>query len=168
MMIFHPWYRYFGRLQGETSRTGKILTHDTTSRFIRNLNIPQDSRKRLGRQVESWQVFCCCILMKLSQKLLNDDPYHMTPPPGSSGTSTSSKTPGRDLQDRWSLDRVSDVGSWRNFHRSFWRMIPIIWQPPGSSGTSMSSKTLGRDMEDRWGLDRVSDVESWWKFNRSF
>ena len=127
MMIFHPWYRYFGRLQGETSRTGKILTHDTTSRFIRNLNIPQDSRERLGRQVESWQVFCCCILMKLSQKLLNDDPYHMTPPPCSSRTSTSSKTPGRDLEDRWSLDRVCDVGSWWNLHRSFWSMIPIIW-----------------------------------------
>ena len=49
--------------------------------------------------------------MKLSDKLLKDDPYHQTPPPGSPGTSMSSKTPGRDLEDRWSLYRVSDVGS---------------------------------------------------------
>ena len=40
---------------------------------------------------------------------------------------TSSKTPGRDLEERWSLDRVSDVRSWWNFHRSFWSIIPIIW-----------------------------------------
>ena len=39
----------------------------------------------------------------------------------------SSKTPGRDLEDRWSLDRFSDVESWWKFNRSFWRMIPIIW-----------------------------------------
>jgi len=136
------------RLQEETWRTGGVLTgflmkdndvtstkasegwylsSDTASRFIRNLNVLQNSRKRLGGQVESWQGFWCWILMKLSQKLLKYDPYHMTPPPGSSGTSTSSKTPGRDLEDRWSLDRVCDVGSWWNLHRSFWSMIPIIW-----------------------------------------
>ena len=106
---------------------GWFLSSDTTSRFIRNLHVLQDSRKRLGGQVESWQGFWCWILMKLSQKLLKDDPYHMTPPPGSSGTSTSSKTPGRDLEDRWSLDKVSDFRSWWNFHRSFWSMIPIKW-----------------------------------------
>ena len=44
-------------------------------------------------------------------ELLKDDPYHLTPPPGSSGTSMSSKTPGRDLEDGWSLDGVSDVRS---------------------------------------------------------
>ena len=66
-------------------------------------------------------------MMKFSDKLLKDDPYHLTPPPGLSGTSMSSKTPGRDLEDRWSLDRVSDVRSWWNFHRSFWSIIPIIW-----------------------------------------
>ena len=37
--------------------------------------------------------------MKFSDKLLKDDPYNLTPPPGSSGTSMSSKTPGRDLED---------------------------------------------------------------------
>ena len=51
------------------------------------------------------------ILMKLSQKLLKDDPYHLTPPQGSSGTTMSCKNPGRELEDRWGLDRVSDVGS---------------------------------------------------------
>ena len=105
------------RLQEETWRTGGVLTgflmldldetfteasevlslsYDTTSRFIRNLHILQDSRRRLEGPVESWQ---------------------MTPPPGSSGTSTSSKTPGRDLEDRRSLDRVSAVSKFfRNLH----------------------------------------------------
>ena len=55
--------------------------------------------------------------MKLSQKLLKYDPYHMTPSPGSSGIYTSSKTPGRDLEDRWSLDRVSAISKFfRNLH----------------------------------------------------
>ena len=69
--------------------------------------------------------------MKLSQKLLKYDTHHLTPPPassgtamsyliletyrtptpGSSGTTMSFKTPGRDFGDRWSLDRVPDVGS---------------------------------------------------------
>ena len=34
----------------------------------------------------------------------------MTPSPGSSGTLISSKTPGRDLEDRWSLDMGSIQG----------------------------------------------------------
>jgi len=49
--------------------------------------------------------------MKLSQKLLKYDTYHLKPTPGSSGTAMSLKTPGRDFEDRWSLDRVPDVGS---------------------------------------------------------
>ena len=69
---------------------GRSLSSDTNSRFIRNLHVLQDSRKRLGGQVESWQGFWCWILMKLSQKLLNDDSYLMTPPTSSSGNSTSS------------------------------------------------------------------------------
>ena len=78
--------------------------------------------------------------MKLTQKLLKYDPYHMTPSPGLSGTSTSSKTPGGDLKDRWSLERVSDVSK-------FFRNLHIL-------------KTPGRDLEDRWSLDRVSAVAS--------
>ena len=35
----------------------------------------------------------------------------LTPSLGSLRTSRSSKTPGRDLEDRWSLDKLSDVGS---------------------------------------------------------
>ena len=46
--------------------------------------------------------------MKLSLKVLMDCPFAMTPSPGSSGTSQSSKTPGSDLEDRMSLDTVSD------------------------------------------------------------
>ena len=196
-MIFHPWYRYFGRLQGETCRTGGILTHNTTSKFIRNLNIPQDSRERLGRQVESWQVFCCCILMKLSQKLLNDDPYQMSPPPCSSRTSTSSKTPGETWRTGGVLTGFVMLDLDETY-KSFWSMIPTIchhlevhqepphplrllgetWRTGGAltgfllfpsfSGTSTSSKTPGRDLEDRWSLDRVCDVGSWWNLHRSF
>jgi len=104
-----------------------FLSYDTNSRFIRNLHVLQDSRKRLRGQVESWQGFWCWILMKLSQKLLKDDPYHLTPSPSSSGISISSMTQGRYFEGRWCLYRVSIVGSWWNFHRSFWSMIPIIW-----------------------------------------
>ena len=41
--------------------------------------------------------------------------------------SMSSWTPGRDLEDSWSLDMVPDVRSWWNFHRSFWWMLAPIW-----------------------------------------
>ena len=54
-------------------------------------------------------------------------PSILQPSPGSSGTYMSSKTPGRDLEDRWSLDRVPEVGSWYNFHRSFQWMLPHVW-----------------------------------------
>ena len=92
---------------------------------------------------------------------------------------TSSKTPGRDLEDWWSLDRVSDVGSWRNFLRSFWMMIPIIWhhlhvhqEPPHPPRlgvlTNDTISRIIRNLDIRWSLARVSDVRSWWNFHRSF
>ena len=49
--------------------------------------------------------------MKLSVRLLIDDPKILTPSPHMSGTSMSSKTPGWDLEDRLSLDKVPEVGS---------------------------------------------------------
>ena len=49
--------------------------------------------------------------MKLSQKVEMDSPFRMTPSPGSSGASLSSKTPGSVLEDRSSLDTVSEYGS---------------------------------------------------------
>ena len=49
--------------------------------------------------------------MKLSIKLPMDIMSTLTSSPAPSRTSTSSKTPGRDLEDRWSLDEVPDVGS---------------------------------------------------------
>ena len=49
--------------------------------------------------------------MKLSVKLLMDITSTLTPSQAPSRTSISSKTPGRDLEDRWSLDEVPDVGS---------------------------------------------------------
>ena len=65
--------------------------------------------------------------MKLSQKLLMDVSSHLKPYPGPSGMSMTSKTPGRDLEERWSLDMVPYVRSWWNFCRHFWWMFPPIW-----------------------------------------
>ena len=49
--------------------------------------------------------------MKLSVELLMDIMSTLTISPVPSRTSMSSKTPGRDLEDRWSLDEVPTVGS---------------------------------------------------------
>ena len=49
--------------------------------------------------------------MILSVKLLMDIMSTLTSSQPPSRTSMSSKTPGRDLEDRWSLDKVPDVGS---------------------------------------------------------
>ena len=50
-----------------------------------------------------------------SKKLLGNLPMGildlLTPSPDPSGTSMSSKTPGKDFDDRWSLDYVPDIGS---------------------------------------------------------
>ena len=83
--------------------------------------------RNLGGWVESWHGFWCQILMKLSQMPLMDVTSSLTPSPGQSGMSMSSKTPGRDLEDRWSLDMVSDVRSWWNFQRCFWCIFPPVW-----------------------------------------
>ena len=100
---------------------------ETITRCIRNLHILQDSRKRLGGHVDSWQGFWCSFFMKLSGKPLLDVLFHLRPSPGASGTSTSSKTPGRDLEDRWSLDRLSHVQSSWNFQGSFfWMLLSIL------------------------------------------
>ena len=115
--------------------------------FTKNLHILQDSRGRLGGQVEPWQGFCCFqvfqepphpprlqeetwrtggVLTGFVMLDLNETCTEKSER-WSLSYDTSSKTPGRDLEEMWSLDRVSDVGSWWSFHRSFWRMIPIIW-----------------------------------------
>ena len=49
------------------------------------------------------------LLSTLSRLILFVTKVTPHPDPSSSGTSMSSKTPGRDLEDRGSLDRVSDV-----------------------------------------------------------
>ena len=49
--------------------------------------------------------------MKLSIKFPMDFMITLTPSPAPSRTSTSSKTPGRYLEDRWSPDEDPDVGS---------------------------------------------------------
>ena len=80
--------------------------------------------------------------MKLSQKLLKDDPYHLTPPQDSSGTSMSSMTPGKDLEERWKLDKVSDVKDYP--HHLSWDQSSLV--------ISISPLTQGRDLEDRLSL----------------
>ena len=105
---------------------GWTLSSDTTTRFIRNLHVHQDSRKRLGGKVESWHSFWLWILIKLSPKVQMDLPFPLTPSPDPSGTYMSSKTPGSDLEDRSNLDTVSDYGSWWNFHRSFRWIVPLL------------------------------------------
>ena len=49
--------------------------------------------------------------MKLSEKVQMVSPFAITPSPDPSGTYMSSKTPGSDLEDRKSLNTVSDYGS---------------------------------------------------------
>ena len=49
--------------------------------------------------------------MKLLEKLPRDIMSILAPSPAPSRIFSSSKTPDRDLEDRWSLDEVPDVGS---------------------------------------------------------
>ena len=49
--------------------------------------------------------------MKLVVKLPLDILSTLRPSPVPSRISLSSKTPGKDFEDRWSLDKFSDVGS---------------------------------------------------------
>ena len=63
-------------------------------------------------------------MMKLSVMLPWDIMNILTPSPTASRTSKSSTTPGRDLEDRWSLDKIPDVGSWWNFQ---WCFLGILW-----------------------------------------
>ena len=100
---------------------------DTISSSIKNIHILQDSRKILGGQVESWWSSWCWIFMKLSGKLPGDIMSALTPSPAPSRTSMSSKTPGRDLEDRCSLGKVPDVGSWWNFQYSFPGILCVPW-----------------------------------------
>ena len=97
------------------------------SRFIRSLPVIQDSRNWLGGKKESWHSFWLWILTKLSLKVQMDSPFAMKPSQSSSGTSWSSKTPGSDLEDRRSLDTVSDYGSWQNFHWRLRWIVPLLW-----------------------------------------
>ena len=51
--------------------------------------------------------------MKLVVKLPLDILSTLRPSPVPSTISLSSKTPGKDFEDRWSLDKFSDVGSFQ-------------------------------------------------------
>ena len=49
--------------------------------------------------------------MKLTVKLPKGIFSSLTPSPAPSRTPLSTKTPGKDLEDRWSLDKLPYVGS---------------------------------------------------------
>ena len=118
---------------------------------------PQDSRKKLRGQGESWQGSSWSILMKKSQKLPKNAPSDLTPSPISSGTSMSSITPGRDLENRWSLDWVHDVQILWKFYESLQRMLLPIWhhlqvhqEPPCPSWLKEETKRKGRVFTGFW------------------
>ena len=50
-------------------------------------------------------------MMKVSVKLSRDILSNLTPSPTLSGTYLPSEAPGRDLEDRWTLDKLPDDGS---------------------------------------------------------
>ena len=69
----------------------------------------QEDTWRMG---ESWQSFNAPILMKLSPNILGTFMVLLTPQRGVSGTSPSSMTPGRKLEDGQSLDTLLVCQSW--------------------------------------------------------
>ena len=147
------------------------MSYDTISKFVRNLLVLQDSWKRLGGEVESWQGSWCWIWINFHSNFIglihviwNHLQVHQelpcplrlqegslrTPSAGLSGTS---KSPERDLEDRSRL-------RW-NLHNNFSCVDTYHLQCPG---TSMSSKTPGRDLEIGV-LSRflIFTVASWYK-----
>ena len=76
---------------------------------IRNQPVLQDSRMTLGGKMESWQGYLCQNWMKLSVEVLNTFLNYLLSTSMVTGTNLSSKTPGSDLEYRWSLDRVIHV-----------------------------------------------------------
>ena len=136
------------RLQEETWWTGRVLPRflmmdldetfrealygcplhpDSISRSIRNLPVLQDSMKRLGGWVESWKGSWCWILMKFSVKICMDVLSNLTPSPSLSGPYLSSKSPWRGWEDRESLDKAPEVGSWWNFQKVLLGIFLASW-----------------------------------------
>ena len=62
--------------------------------------------------LDLYETFRKADVMKLSEKLPRDIMTILIPFPAPSRTSLSFKTSGRDLEDRWCLDEVPDVGSY--------------------------------------------------------
>ena len=60
----------------------------------------------------SVDILLMLVLDETHTKGNQDAPIGLTPSQGPSGTSMSTKTPGRDFEDRWSLDMDPDVRSW--------------------------------------------------------
>ena len=86
---------------------------------LRNQPVLQDSRMTLGGKMESWQGYLCQNWMKLSVEVLNTFFNYLLSTLMVTGTNLSSKTPGSDLEDRWSLDRVIHVRIDWNFQCRF-------------------------------------------------
>ena len=77
------------------------------------LNLSQPQRFQEG----TWRIG------KLSMDIMSI----LTPSTALSRTALSSKTSGRDLEDRWILDEVPDVGSLWNFQKSFLGTLWLSW-----------------------------------------
>ena len=132
------------RLQEETWRTEGVLTgffstnyrqtcrkyslvyfnpSNIISKCLRNILVLQDSWKKLGGQEESWQAFCQPIIFKIAGNIPRYVSTLPTPSQSVSGTSLSSKTPGRNLEDRRSLDRLFVNQSSSNLQQTFLGMF---------------------------------------------
>ena len=68
----------------------------------------------------------------------------------------SSKTPGGELDDRWSLDLVPDVQSWWKFHWSFQRMPLPIWHHLQVNQEPPCPPRLQEETKSRWSIDCCS------------
>ena len=103
---------------------------DTIPRSIKNIHVLQDSRKRLRGYMKSWLFSIYQISMKLSVKLPRDNLCTLTQSPTTSRTSLSSKTPGGNLENRWSFDYFPNVGSWWIFYLSLPGIFWVPWHHP--------------------------------------
>ena len=72
----------------------------------------------------------------------------------------SSLTPGRDLEDRWSLAMVPDVRHWWNFHEHFWYMQA---QDDAKNGSRFSRKNTVIYSERKLLLSLVPFIWLAWK-----
>ena len=98
------WYQILIKIPINKTKLSQTLLMNVSSHLTPSPGQSGMSSKTPGRNlggwVESWHGFWCQILMKLSKMLLMYFTSSLTQSPGQSGIFMSSKTPGRDLEDR--------------------------------------------------------------------